>query len=316
MLTVLSACRYTFTIITQETLKLPPYKGSTLRGGFGHAFKKVVCTFRDRACDDCLLKQRCVYSYVFETPPPENSTKMTKYLRAPHPFVIEPPPGTKEVYRSGEALEFGLVLIGRAVDYLPYFIYAFDELGKSFGIGRGKGKFRLERVQTGSETIYDGATGILSNQAALPLPPKTQQSALSSQHSEPITLNFLTPTRLVHAGSLTPDPDFRTIFRTLLRRLSMLSYFHCGRELEVDYTGLIERAGTVGTVAKRLRWHDWERYSARQDERMKMGGFVGVMAFSGVPADFLPFLESGELVHVGKGTGFGLGRYEMGCGGD
>ena len=310
MLGHITARRYIFSITALDTLKLPEYKGSTLRGGFGHAFRKVVCTFRGKECDACLLRQRCVYSYVFETPPPEGTTKMTKYLRAPHPFVIEPPAGKKQLYRPGEELTFGLVLIGRADDYLPYFIYAFDEMGKDFGIGRGNGKYRLDRVDCEGVSIYDGTTGTLKPPTPhTPLP--SPHSSLNTQHSSLLTLRFLTPTRLINSGSLEPDPDFRTLVRALLRRFSLLSYFHCGRELEADFKGLIERAGSVETVNKRLRWRDWERYSSRQDTRMKMGGFVGEIAFAGELAEFLPFLEAGELVHLGKGTGFGLGRYEI-----
>jgi hypothetical protein len=38
------------------------------------------------------------------------------------------------------------ILIGKAVDYLPYFILTFSELGKK-GIGMGRGKFVLEKVE-------------------------------------------------------------------------------------------------------------------------------------------------------------------------
>ena len=57
------------------------------------------------------------------------------------------------------------------------------------------------------------------------------------------------------------------------------------------------------------RWYDWERYSARQDIRMKMGGFIGKVSFEGELNEFIPFVKLGELLHVGKGTSFGLGRY-------
>jgi hypothetical protein len=66
-------------------LRLPPFKGSTLRGGFGHAFKETVCVVEHRDC------ARCTYPNVFDTPVPEGDTRMRKYTQAPHPFVLLPP---------------------------------------------------------------------------------------------------------------------------------------------------------------------------------------------------------------------------------
>jgi hypothetical protein len=68
-----------------------------------------------------------------------------KYKAAPHPFVIEPPPEKRRGYKPGDEINFGLTLIGRAIDYLPYFIYTFDELGK-MGIGKGKAQYELKTV--------------------------------------------------------------------------------------------------------------------------------------------------------------------------
>lgn len=44
---------------------------------------------------------------------------------------------------------------------------------------------------------------------------------------------------------------------------------------------------------------------------MKMGGFIGSITFEGGLESFLPFLLVGEYIHVGKGTSFGLGKYEI-----
>jgi hypothetical protein len=71
------------------------------------------------------------------------------------------------------------------------------------------------------------------------------------------------------------------------------------------------RAQAVATRSADPRWVDWERYSARQDTRMTLGGFLGTATFEGDLAPFAPFLRVGEVVHVGKGTAFGLGRYRM-----
>jgi len=44
---------------------------------------------------------------------------------------------------------------------------------------------------------------------------------------------------------------------------------------------------------------------------MKMGGFVGDISFKGDLEKFLPFIILGEYIHVGKGTSFGLGKYDI-----
>ena len=124
-------------------------------------------------------------------------------------------------------------------------------------------------------------------------------------------LLFLTPARLKFSGELTSDLEFHILFRSLLRRISLLSYFHCGEELNVDFRGLIKESETIRTIKSNLRWYDWERYSARQDTRMKLGGLIGRVAFSGDLVPFWPYLSLGEFVHVGKGSSFGLGKYEI-----
>ena len=141
----MNVCKFQLHIEARQPIILPPYKGATLRGGFGNAFKKVVCALKVKECSDCILKEQCVYSYVFETPPPNGAIVMRKYRAVPHPFIIEPPPEKRMGYKPGDELTFGLTLIGKAIDYLPYFIYTFDELG-NIGIGKGRGKYTLKTV--------------------------------------------------------------------------------------------------------------------------------------------------------------------------
>ena len=139
--------QFRFIIKPVNRINLPYYKGSTFRGGFGHAFKRVVCVSRGKDCLDCILKGSCIYSYVFETPPPHDTTKMRKYPSAPHPFVLTPPLESKRYYDIGEETAFELTLIGKAIDYLPYFIYTFEELGQ-MGIGKGRARYQLQEVRS------------------------------------------------------------------------------------------------------------------------------------------------------------------------
>ena len=103
--------------------------------------------------------------------------------------------------------------------------------------------------------------------------------------------------------------------RALLRRLSSLCYFHCGCELQLDFKGLIEQASTIRTVRSELRWHEQDRFSTRQRQRIEIGGVLGRVVFEAAEAEawgpYLPLLAAGEWVHVGKGTVMGLGKYRV-----
>jgi CRISPR-associated endoribonuclease Cas6 len=305
--------RLRLTLLAQEPLHLPPYKGSTFRGAFGHAFKRVACPLR-RECAECAHQSVCVYAYVFETPAPTEASSLARGPQVAHPFVLEPPETDRREFASGDRLEAGLVLIGRAIPLAPYFLAACREMGRQ-GVGRGRGRFRLERViaqdpeDPKGRVVYDGAEDLLA--PAVPFWSGEDLASRPTTDAERITLDFLTPTRLRQDADLVVRPDFATLATALLRRLSVLAEVHCGRRPGINARGLLAGAAEVKVVDSQLRWHDWERYSARQQTRMALGGFVGGITFSGPLASWLPLLRLGEVVHVGKGTSFGLGKYRI-----
>ena len=313
---------FDLSIEAKETLILPAYKGSTLRGGFGNAFKKIVCVQKERDCSSCILKGQCIYSYVFETPPKPDTKVMRKYEYVPHPFIIEPPSENKRGYKPGDGLTFRLTLVGKAIDFLPYFIYTFEELGR-IGIGKGRGRFELKAVHARNgktspisecknpkNLIYSSATKKLTP----PDPVVIDMDIPSSDglSDKTLTLRFLTPTRISYNGHITSELEFHILIRNLLRRISLLSYFHCGVDTSAwDFKGMIERAKGIKTKETQLRWYDWKRYSSRQETKIGMGGFIGEITFDGDVAPFFPLIRAGEVLHVGKSTSFGLGRYEI-----
>ncbi len=322
----LKVARYEFVIEAIDPLFLPLYKGSTFRGGFGTAFKSVSCSNRARECRDCLLRHACPYAYVFETAPQEGSEALTKFERVPHPFVLEPPSTQAQEFRPGDEISFGLVLVGRGIEFMPYFIVAFQEFGRT-GIGRGRGRFRLARAYARlrvKATTRDAACG-QAEEDALVFDGRTNTvyahdsivtwadllAASASTSGRQMTVSFETMTRLKFAGSLSDRPEFHVLIRSLLRRISSLLYFHHETRLDMDFRDFISRAEGVRLAQHNTHWVDWERYSSRQDARMKLGGIVGTATYEfdapELAAFFLPWLLAGEYVHVGKGATFGLG---------
>ena len=163
----------------------------------------------------------------------------------------------------------------------------------------------------GGESIYDGDTQMVHNRNNALSFDAIQQEAESSP-TDALTVHLLTPTRITHKGQITDELPFHLFWRRLIGRISALAYFHCGESLELDFKGLIAQAETVQTVQSELRWHNWTRYSSRQNQKMQLGGLVGSVTYAGDLAAFLPFVALGAFLHVGKNATFGLGKYKVG----
>ncbi len=298
----------------EDAVVLPPYAGSTFRGAFGHAFKRVACPLR-RQCEGCAHRAVCVYAYVFETPGQDGGSPLARGSAVAHPFILEPPPG--RAVAAGQALELGLVLVGGAIALAPYFLAACREMAAR-GLGRGRGGCRLERAvaedpeHPGGRVVYEAAGDLL----APAVPSWSAQHLGLAPRPAPgrVTLEFLTPTRLRQGADLVVRPEFATLATALLRRLSVLAEVHCGARPDADARLALRSASAVVVQRSDLRWHDWERYSARQGARMALGGFVGRITFAGDLDPWWALLRLGEVLHVGKGTSFGLGRYRLASG--
>ena len=310
-------------------------------------------------------------------------------------------PDRPRQFNIGNELRFGLVLIGQAIDYLPFFLHAIREMAHR-GLGAKRAAFDLKEVwlrgaDTERERIYSSDTQLLSLPARIgyplseliearsasggthaeqvsgdggtpvldstdkqasevsrtPVPDSIYKQAsgasttpvlesideviaatlsqlarpegesagrdadgqsrlkLSDGHSS-LKLRFLTPARIRVKDDLQTGLSFQLLVRSLLRRVSMLAAVHGRGRMQMDYRGLIERAASVRVVNSTLRWWDLERYTDRQDTRLRVGGLIGEVEYEGrVIDEFMPLICAGELVGVGTGTSLGLGRYQI-----
>ncbi|RLA97001.1 MAG: CRISPR-associated protein Cas6 [Deltaproteobacteria bacterium] len=302
-------CEITASFCAEEDIPLPVYKGATFRGAFGYAFKKAICVSRfTKSCSECILRRGCVYSYVFETPLPENALIMRKYEKIPHPFILRPPLDDRPAIKKGEEFNLGAVLIGKAVEYVPYFAFVMEAMGE-MGLGAKKAKARLTEVRDTSKVIYRPGYTDINVWDVLSMP-----DVLAEGLPMEIGIDFITPARLVKDHKIVrPNSlDFQTLFRTLLRRVALLGQFHCGIPADsIDFKGIIDMSASIETVENKLYWYDWSRYSTRQKARMPAGGLKGRIIFKGNIKPFWPYLALGQRLNVGKNTSFGLGQYKI-----
>jgi hypothetical protein len=303
----LALARYRITLEALEALDLPAYLGSTLRGAFGRAFRRLCCLGREG--ESCPVPASCPYHQIFETSPPADAEALRTHDDIPRPFVIAPPPAGPHEHPPGSHVVFDLTLVGRARQYLPHFVVTFRDMDR---IGRGRRKVNLHRIDavhplTGaSEVVYTAADNLVTpREATLTL---AECAALPCPES-PVRVMFVTQTRLKEDGAFARRADFQLFFRRLLGRLSSLARFHGDGPLDVDFRGLIEAAGAVRLTRDATQWTRWARYSGRQDRRMEWEGLVGCVEYDGDLTAFWPYLVLGQWTHVGSGTTFGLGRY-------
>lgn len=231
---------------------------------------------------------------------------MRRYEAVPHPFVLRP---IERLDENGR-VSLALTIFGDGVRHLPLMIYALKEAaGGERGIAGNRLKLRrvLQEEKPGSDTwaeIFREGDAIAPLPAVSPILPSAPNR---------IEIRFHTPLR-VKRGGLHVRPDifrFSDLFGNVLRRVSMLMYFHGGARLDVPFRELVDRSKSV-TCETVLRWKDWLRYSSRQKTEMRLGGVIGAVQVADQDLEpFWPFVWLGQWTHAGAGATMGLGHYTI-----
>lgn len=282
----LPVARFRMTARADNSLQLPPYAGSMLRGAFGHALL-ALSPLPHVDGKPCALHARCPYCQLFAAPPlPEHS--LQKFSQMPQPYVIEPPIGVQRV-AAGQVFDFHLVLIGKALDMLPTITQAW-QIALRKGLG-GSACTLLAVQEAGSP----------------------ESSAFDKRLQQRAGLHFLTPLRLQVKGKPVRQPQqlsARDLLIALARRHQLLSDVHLGAQApQYDFAQLVQQASAIQLSAPEMRWFEWGRYSQRQQREMKLGGLIGELTLTGDLGLFADLLHLGQWLHVGKTASFGLGGY-------
>ncbi len=177
------------------------------------------------------------------------------------------------------------------------------------GLGVRRAPFALDRVTAqapdGSHLPLFADGHPLAPAAPPPSLPPVTAPGLTTPRA---TLRLLTPLRLKIRNGLAGTVTFRELVFAMLRRTLELAWFHVpGAEVDWHFRPLLDQADAI-RCTPHLTWHDQERYSNRQQTKMLFGGLLGRLDLEGDLTPFVPLLRAAEILHVGKGATFGLGR--------
>ena len=305
-------CQLEISYTCRDTMELPRWKGSLLRGGLGRALRQMLCPQRCDNPDTCDRLPACTYRTLFNPPLLHPHPDLRNIKDAPRPYTVRPPLDTQTTYHPGDQLVFGVTLLGPAIDQLMAIIGAWTLLGE-MGLGLERGRASLENIQR-----VNPRTGERQPLALIQLAndPNLRMSGASLLELQPtlgstVQLSFITPTHLKYQREPVRVPEAHHVVRAVLRRISMLSAFYGSAPWEAPFTDLIDLASTVPIRSVNVRWVDWGRTSGATNQNMNLGGIIGSIVYEQVPEPIQALFWLGAQLHIGKWAVFGNGWYRV-----
>lgn len=296
-----------FLVVLLEDTYLPADKVSALRGGMGEMLLRANCV-RDRNCANCDFVSECIV----------RRTMYSKYTLVPQFVTTDDSIGYilecenyDKIFAEGDVLQFNLILFGKSIVYFNQYMQAFFALGNE-GIGKEHARYRIVSVTNTQNhpLLIDGAVNMLNYQIKTLGEYVDYRIRRMERTGGQNRLVFHTPVALKYQGEFLEEYHMTAVWNAVLRRIYMLECFEEITEnvYTIDELKSFALPDIVKQETHRVGIH---RYSSTQDRKMVLNGIKGYMELTQIPEQMLPWFFAGELIHIGKNTSFGFGRYSI-----
>lgn len=313
----LPLARLEFTLRAKDPVLLSPgYQGNLVKGVIGASVRKTLCRKRSEDCETCGLQYACPYSRLFETPADAEGNRPGALA---HPIVFEAPTLDNPQLEEGELFTFRATLFGEGIKFLPYLFVAAglaaqQGLGKPLPATRRRGRMELLTLD---QRLVSGNRKRLAGPRTSPQAPVAETLADYAglvRHRKPrrVKVELLPPElKLLVKKRLIVEPSLPELVNAARWRLTLQL-----RNLKVDARGyhageLLTACQAAPLVTSQFKRSDWSRYSGRQQQRVEYWGAVGWGEWEGVSPEAIAVLRAGEVLHLGKGTVYGLGGIKL-----
>lgn len=287
--------------ISYECLRggmLPAYLGSTIRGIIGHCIHEFYCHHRNKRCFVCEDSGTCQYAQCFSNTGGEAG--------AVNPYTIYVYGQGKEKWEKGDHCDFDITLFGSGTEYAGVYLDALIAAEQK-GWGAERIPFRLLRVtnQDSNKLIYAGGKSWIRN-----LTPKAV--SIEERNAAYAYLVFDTPLRVVSGGELFQKLPFDVVIQFLTRRISLMTVKYTEFNLEWDTEEMMRQAAEIKVVEESWREIPFSRYSMNQPNgKLELASKTGWILYEGELSPFVPVLEMGRYLRLGKGATIGFGHYDI-----
>lgn len=277
------------TLKALRPLHWPHFAGSRLRGAFGRALRQASCITQAENCQGCPMRSSCAYGQVFD-PATANTVLHPSFQDGIPAYVLQPPALGAQDMQPGDERQFSLRLLPPAMAHQRLLLHILREAIEKHLFSPGDCTLQNIEIQTIS---------------------MAPQRAVSYR----MALQWLTPLRLQHQGKpLTQGQqlDPRTLVQAAWRR--QLQWQQLSGQSATAVEPLLQAADQCKLDTQQMQWHAISRFSNSQHQYLPLDGLLGSAVLTGPTAalqTLLPLLAIAELLHIGKATVFGLGRFQM-----
>lgn len=291
-----------FTLVFLEDTSLPVHKTSALRGGMGEMLLCTNCV-RNRNCEQCDFEPECIVRRIMYSRFDIKPRSVTKGDSIG--YVLECEDLREEIY-AGDELEFQMILFGKTIVYLNQILQAFAMLGMC-GLGKEHSRFRVSEVKNiYGEILFDGEQIFMERYPVATIGDYVNNRMRRQVKPWNNRMVFHTPLTLKYHGEFLQEFQMEPIVNAVRRRIYMLNCFEGIEDGWPTKDFMIPKV-----VNERHRFAQVDRYSSRQGSKMTLKGIEGQLQMDVVEDDLLVLLLAGELIHIGKNTSFGFGRYHV-----
>lgn len=290
------SCTLEVTYLALERVELPSWTGSLLHGAIGGALRALVCS---EACESRHASgSECPYARLFENGvSPDWLSPWLQATRPPMLALLPRPPEHERALERGDRFVFSLRLFGRAMHDVGFLLAALERAAER-GIGKGRGRMRLELV--------DGIGGPIHHHGRVVSAPRPDPAPSTLPLDGAIALRAVTPLRLLREHTLVASPSPIDLVQAAYRRTVTVACHHGTLDVADDLPPSLPIEDSSPAVGS---WNAFRvsRYSNRQGRKHFMEGVQGGIELPPATPG-IEWLAFAPTLGLGKATAFGFGQ--------
>jgi hypothetical protein len=168
------------------------------------------------------------------------------------------------------------------------------------GLGKSKGSLEVDQL------FIDGRDRMAEGNGR---EQRKNLANIPAERANRLLIRFATTTALKRNGQVAKNIDLPLLLHSIKRRYANLTTAFQPVEKDMPYFPEILPEAKV--IVDNLRPSHWQRYSQRQKRMIPVNGVIGELLLAGKIDAVMPLLRLGEVIHVGRGTVYGLGKYVL-----